>query len=766
MSYNKTRWKDGDIITEKGLNNMEQGISEAHNAVDGIQNIVYIGSKKSGESVEVPETALKNARLLMIEGASSPEDNRLKPSGMSIRSGGETFLIPNTITSLEDYGHGAGEGYNNTVDFEREKYTQRCAVFEATEAAEQYYAYFDGLTFEFPISRYDEYVKAIETVKCSHSELTFSYYEVVQKEEGTISSGMLRVKLNGNDPTEEELQSFIDAQRAAGTPVTICYGLPDPIETDITAIASRIDITVTPGGVVTFDGATGTLELVIPADLYVIKAMKKTLFTGSKKSGESVEVPETALKNARLIMIEGASSPEDNRLKPSGMSIRSGGETYQIPNTISALLNYGHGAGEGYNNTVDFESGKYTQRCAVFEPMNTGNHYYTFFQGLTFDFPISRYDEYVKAIETVKCSHSELTFSYYNVQWLDDEGGATEKEEATIADGMLRVKLNGNDPTEEELQAFIDAQRAAGTPVTICYGLPDPIETDITDIASKIDIKVTPGGVVTFDGATGTLEMFVPKELARKKYANSTFAPALRGSIHGVSVVADDVSPLPHELDVKVSSKNIFPNSYTSKGTVKSNMGKIDITYNLDGSIVCNGTVTGSGLFHAVFSLNGSLVTEHDAVFSANIGDNAPSGTRIMIEAIRPDGVTSHTSNGAILKKGTSITRVYISGDEGAVYDNFVFKPQLEYGTVPTEFTPPSIDVEGVNVTVTDGENTQTAVSDADGNVEGLMSMSPSMTLTTDNAGATIECTYNRDTTEAFNSLETKLNTLIATIGG
>lgn len=176
------------------------------------------------------------------------------------------------------------------------------------------------------------------------------------------------------------------------------------------------------------------------------------------------------------------------------------------------------------------------------------------------------------------------------------------------------------------------------------------------------------------------------------------FANALRGQLFGASVSADDVSPMEHELDVKVKSKNIFPNSYTNKGTVTSNSGGIKITYNSDGSIVCNGTVSGSRLFHSAIALDGSVVTEREAVFSTNTSGNAPSGTKIQIEVIRPDGVTALTGNGTKLQKGTSITRVYIACNAGAVYDNFVFKPQLEYGTVPTEFVSPSFNTDGTKV--------------------------------------------------------------------
>ena len=54
----------------------------------------------------------------------------------------------------------------------------------------------------------------------------------------------------------------------------------------------------------------------------------------------------------------------------------------------------------------------------------------------------------------------------------------------------------------------------------------------------------------------------------------------------------------------------------------------------------------------------------------------------------------------------------------------------------------------------------------ADGTVEGVCSIYPTTTLMTDTAGAVIDCTYNRDANKVITDLETKLNTLIATIGG
>ena len=252
---------------------------------------------------------------------------------------------------------------------------------------------------------------------------------------------------------------------------------------------------------------------------------KDLFYEKNKFKGTSIIIPQYVLKNAKVIQIESEAYEGSHILTPTGFSVDVDGNIMSIPESITNLPNYGYGAGGGYNNTVDFENGKYIQRCNVFEPANTDSHgEYTYFQGLTFNFPISRYDECVRAIETIKCSHSELTFSYHDV---------TKFEEDTISSGMLNVKFNGAYISAEDLEEFIGRQRANNQPVVVCYGLFDPIETDITDIASKIDITVTSGGVVTFDGAIGTLELFAPKEFASKKYVNNTAANALRGTLFG-----------------------------------------------------------------------------------------------------------------------------------------------------------------------------------------------------------------------------------------
>lgn len=200
-------------------------------------------------------------KIISLEGNSQIKNKSLIPSALSVKCKGVEYSVPSAITSLPGYGHGAGEGYNNTVDLDRGIYTQRCIVFEPKAVSIYGYSFFDKLTFEIPISRYDEWVKAIETVKCSHGELSFEYYEVMEHEGGTISSGMLRPKLNGGYPTREELQAFIDEQRAMGTPVVICHGIPDPVELDISHLNSGLSIPVNYSDKITFGGGKGEVSM-------------------------------------------------------------------------------------------------------------------------------------------------------------------------------------------------------------------------------------------------------------------------------------------------------------------------------------------------------------------------------------------------------------------------------------------------------------------------------------------------------------------------
>ena len=72
------------------------------------------------------------------------------------------------------------------------------------------------------------------------------------------------------------------------------------------------------------------------------------------------------------------------------------------------------------------------------------------------------------------------------------------------------------------------------------------------------------------ENASKAAESIFEETEKAKKYANNTFANALKGHKTGAVISADDVSPVEHELDVKVSSKNLFKTTNYEKGSLSN----------------------------------------------------------------------------------------------------------------------------------------------------------------------------------------------------
>ena len=96
---------------------------------------------------------------------------------------------------------------------------------------------------------------------------------------------------------------------------------------------------------------------------------------------------------------------------------------------------------------------------------------------------------------------------------------------------------------------------------------------------------------------------------------------------------------------------------------------------------------------------------------------------------------------------------IYINIPNGKTLNNLLIKPQLEIGATATEYEPYIIPTEYIPA--------------ADGTVNGITSLYPNTTLTTDTEGVIINCKYNRDINKAFAALEAAAqNFLINTEAG
>ena len=234
---------------------------------------------------------------------------------------------------------------------------------------------------------------------------------------------------------------------------------------------------------------------------------------------------------------------------------------------------------------------------------------------------------------------------------------------------------------------------------------------------------------------------------------------ALKGKKSGAVVGLNDVSPIAHTLDVKVRSTNVgsvkvnklgknlipFPYADSSK-----KMAGITFTVNDDGSVTLNGTWDGSGVPVGARITDFYLIRRSSPLkagryyLSSGLSSGSTYTHRLFGHIIRADGsqvypVAEATGLYFDIKDGDTIALSIRIGDEIGTVNNLTFYPQIELGSVGTEYEPYIAPIEyPVN---------------ADGSVDGVKSIYPSTTLVSDTSGAVIDVKYNRDINKAFEEI-------------
>lgn len=238
---------------------------------------------------------------------------------------------------------------------------------------------------------------------------------------------------------------------------------------------------------------------------------------------------------------------------------------------------------------------------------------------------------------------------------------------------------------------------------------------------------------------------------AERTYTNNSFSGALRGSASGEAVRLTDVSPIEHEIKIKLTAES---NHSDFSGVTLKRYGKnllpypykntnIDYTFNginykvkSDGTVVLNGTANEQSYFilaglvlnKGVYYLSGcpsggqgstySIYFQYDnfSYYKADYG----SGVKIDINE----------------KKNCAVA---INIGKNTTVSNLIFKPMLEVGSKLTDF-----------------EERRTAVAytpAVDGTVTGVTSISPDMTFLSDTDGIIINAEYNKDLNKAISEL-------------
>lgn len=201
--------------------------------------------------------------------------------------------------------------------------------------------------------------------------------------------------------------------------------------------------------------------------------------------------------------------------------------------------------------------------------------------------------------------------------------------------------------------------------------------------------------------------------------------------------VPTDYTPYvnPSEINVKRCGKNILPYPYSGFGSGTS-VTVYDVTFtdNGDGSV----TITGQndGTSYSRFFLNGSANSSGN--LSLPRGTYAISGG-VTAEIHRKYGNPQYfTGETFTLGEGDSVNRIWIQIKAGGATD-FIVKPQLEIGDTSTEYEP-----------YVAAEYTPAY----DGTVDGVTSLYPNTSLTTDTANFVIDVGYNRDANKVIEKLE------------
>ena len=255
------------------------------------------------------------------------------------------------------------------------------------------------------------------------------------------------------------------------------------------------------------------------------------------------------------------------------------------------------------------------------------------------------------------------------------------------------------------------------------------------------------GGVTTTPMSPSFLKntIGVPDNPVDTDYVDNTFANALKGIEVGKVISVKDASPIEHDVKVKLTSdfvtdfssvkvyqqgKNIMPEIGWAEGTISG------FTYNRndDGTLTLNGYNTTSSA--AVITLNNTATTDF-SFLKPNVTYALSSGCEIplCLETKKPNGSSGYYSYGtACFPETETPFRLFLNipKTNTKVYENCIVKPQIEEGTVATEWVSPFVKI---------------ATANTDGTVEGFKSL-PSMLFKTgyyDSKNVKINLEYNRD---------------------
>ena len=290
--------------------------------------------------------------------------------------------------------------------------------------------------------------------------------------------------------------------------------------------------------------------------------------------------------------------------------------------------------------------------------------------------------------ESPRTVDNEQLFVYVPVATYDNKGIASfSSDDFTIENGkvMLRVRLS---EFEKTLSNKLDKYDKGGKG-SILYGVTDDGEQAMF-LSDRLAIEDT----ITIRDENGNVKTNRPVEnndAINKFYGHNTFANALKGNVSGSAVAMNDISPLEHELDVKVSSKNLISTIYPDANVTIENGVVTQIEADTKEIIV----------FKIQYrSIEGTWHQEEIVLSTSDIGVlSIPFNIEHEIDTLRCglngsnfDSVVSFN----LLPRGTYVFSCNITN----LTQGFISwrDMQIEKGTVATPYAPYIEDISSVEV--------------------------------------------------------------------
>lgn len=309
----------------------------------------------------------------------------------------------------------------------------------------------------------------------------------------------------------------------------------------------------------------------------------------------------------------------------------------------------------------------------------------------------------------------------------DAEGNVKNEWNTTLATGMVLAGLE------------VDAPEIPEDVTDVVSQLLDIVNNSIKSVASAETQALTE----IAEAKTEAIDVV-------NNTPNTLYANAIKGSASGEVITVNDVSPITHNVAVKVSGKNLFNAQNINvapeitNGNYISDVGEGYITITAPSGYESNGfrdttktliEICPQIVANETYVLTAQSTADVQAIFFSGLGITWAFGDlKVITKDMLNHSVVFYGSSGAGVCTISNI--------------------QLELGDTATEYEP---YVDPTTITLTVNEATYTPDSEGKVTVE---STAPTMTLFTDTEGVNIQCEYNRDSNVVISELVERITAL------